>query len=161
MADNRVRRLRPELRDNVYIEGNTVRREQEIIELPEEPRKREVSHQVRRNRAKAKRMTPSYVLMLAAATVVAVVFCYQTLLLQSQLVSIKRQIRGIQRTVDDLRMSNDALEDSMTIYTDLDYVYRVATRKLGMVYPTEAQIIRFEKTESEYVRQYEDIPTED
>ena len=57
-------------------------------------------------------------------------------------------------------MSNNAIEDGVRIYTDLDYVYRVATKDLGMVYPTEEQVIRYNRTESEYVRQYEDIPEE-
>ena len=41
---------------------------------------------------------------------------------------------------------------------DLDHVYKVATEELGMVYANKNQILLYDKTESEYVRQYEDIP---
>ena len=36
----------------------------------------------------------------------------------------------------------------------------MATTQLGMVYADRNQVIRYKKTESEYVRQYEDIPGE-
>jgi len=36
--------------------------------------------------------------------------------------------------------------------------YDVATNKLGMIYAKKNQVITYEKTESEYVRQFEDIP---
>ena len=38
------------------------------------------------------------------------------------------------------------------------YVYKVATEELGMVYANKDQVRLYNKTESEYVRQYEDIP---
>ena len=43
-------------------------------------------------------------------------------------------------------------------YVDLDHIYDVATNKLGMIYAKKNQVITYEKTESEYVRQFEDIP---
>ncbi len=41
---------------------------------------------------------------------------------------------------------------------DLDHIYKVATEELGMVYANPEQVLLYDKTESEYVRQYEDIP---
>ena len=41
---------------------------------------------------------------------------------------------------------------------DLDHIYDVATKELGMVYANKNQILLYDKTESEYVRQYEDVP---
>ena len=52
------------------------------------------------------------------------------------------------------------METRINTSLDLDYVYRVATEELGMVYPNKNQVILYNKTESEYVRQYEDIPTQ-
>ena len=45
-------------------------------------------------------------------------------------------------------------------YVDLKHIYEVATGELGMVYPSDDQILYYDKTESGYVRQYEDIPTD-
>ena len=60
--------------------------------------------------------------------------------------------------VEALRAENDALETSINTYVDLDYIYDVATKELGMVYANKDQILLYDKTESEYVRQYEDVP---
>ena len=47
---------------------------------------------------------------------------------------------------------------SINTSVDLDYVYQVATGELGMVRARESQILKYDKAESEYVRQNEDIP---
>lgn len=40
----------------------------------------------------------------------------------------------------------------------MNHIYDVATNELGMVYASEDQIVHYEKSEREYVRQNEDIP---
>ena len=67
-------------------------------------------------------------------------------------------IETIEKELEFLKSENDALETRINTSLDLDYVYRVATEELGMVYPNKNQVILYNKTESEYVRQYEDIP---
>ena len=147
----------------LYIDGNTVRRAETVPEeLPEEQeqKKQGVSYQVRLNRERARHMSLPYVMMLSVAMAVTVILCCQMLQVSSHTAQTKKRIAALQSSVDALRMSNNAIEDSVRIYTDLDYVYRVAVKELGMVYPTEEQVIRYNRTESEYVRQYEDIPEE-
>ena len=53
---------------------------------------------------------------------------------------------------------NDALETSINTSIDLNEIYEIATKELGMVYANKDQVLLYDKTESEYVRQYEDIP---
>ena len=53
---------------------------------------------------------------------------------------------------------NDALETRINTSIDLDNIYKIATEELGMVYANKDQVRMYNKTESEYVRQYEDIP---
>ena len=60
--------------------------------------------------------------------------------------------------VEQIRSENDALETRINTSIDLDHIYDVAVRELGMVSANRGQIIRYKNTESEYVRQYEDIP---
>ena len=103
-------------------------------------------------------MTVPYMVFLAATTVAIMVVCVASLMLHSQIITIKRSIQTTQKELSELRLENKAIEDSMTLAVDLDYVYKMATKKLGMSYPTEDQVLWFDKTESEYVRQYEDIP---
>ena len=159
MAEQR-RRIRVNEDAGYYVEGNVVRREERVYETYGESRER-VSERVRRNRAKARQMSVPYVVMLTLAMAVSVVICYQMLTLKADIISSKQHIVTLQNQLDALRLSNNAAEGSIAIFTDLDHIYKVATEEMGMVYPTEDQVIRFDKTESEYVRQYENIPTDD
>ena len=181
MAENR-RRISPASSVWYYQSGNTVRQEEVYEdywdpyvenyaeEIPEESErerrrredKRRRNHRkIRKNREKAMHMSLPYVMMLSVATVLSVFVCYHSLQLQSDITAAKRNVQELQISVSKLKAANNAAEDSIKIYTDLDYIYKVATKKLGMTYPSEDQVIRFDRTESEYVRQYEDIPTSD
>lgn len=159
MAEQR-RRIRVNEEAGYYVEGNVIRKEERAYETYGESRE-QVSRRVHRNRAKARHMSAPYVVMLTMAMAVSVVICYQMLTLKAEILSSKQHIVTLQNQLDDLRLSNNAVEDSIAIFTDLDHIYKVATEEMGMVYPTEDQVIRFDKTESEYVRQYENIPTDD
>lgn len=44
----------------------------------------------------------------------------------------------------------------MTI--DLDEIYQIATGRLGMVYAGEDQVIYYDSSNNDYIRQYESIP---
>ncbi|MCD8329473.1 MAG: septum formation initiator family protein [Lachnospiraceae bacterium] len=149
-----------ERRSRLYVDGTTVRRE-EMPQAKPEQKQEEVSRQVRKNREKALHMTAPYVLMLAAAVTVMLAVCCQYLQLQSDIVYGKHTVTSLTSSIEELKAQNDATEDSIEIYTDLEYIYEIATSELGMVYPSEDQIILYDKEESEYVRQYEDIPTDD
>ena len=59
-----------------------------------------------------------------------------------------------------MKSDNNALEARISTYVDLKHIYEVATGELGMVYPSDDQILYYDKTERGYVRQYEDIPTD-
>ena len=62
------------------------------------------------------------------------------------------------KKIENLKAQNDALETRIKTSVDLDYVYKVATEELGMVYANKDQVRLYNKTESEYVRQNENIP---
>ena len=129
-----------------YVSGTAARKlePERRQERPREPR-REASSQsrtvtVRRNQEKALQMDLPYVIVLTIAAVCTLYFCVSYLQLQS---SIAARLNHI-----------EALEASI----DLDNIYKIATEELGMVYANKDQVRMYNKTESEYVRQYEDIP---
>ena len=64
----------------------------------------------------------------------------------------------LEQQLEQLRSENDALQTRINTDMDLDHIYKVATEELGMVYANRNQVLLYDKTESEYVRQYEDIP---
>lgn len=155
-------RVRP-YSTKAYIDGNTVRklRPAQVPGKGEQERqkpKKKVNYRVRRNQEKALQMDLPYVLMLTVAAVCTLYLCINYLKVQSTMTSRIHNIQTIEQELEFLKSENDALETSINTSLDLDYVYRIATEELGMVYPKKNQVILYNKTESEYVRQYEDIP---
>ena len=82
----------------------------------------------------------------------------QYLGLQTSITRRIDKIQELQGNIADLRRENRALETDIETYYNLDRIYAIATQELGMVYADPAQVIVYDKTESEYVRQYDDIP---
>lgn len=103
-------------------------------------------------------MNLPFVIMLTIASVFTLYLCVSYLQVQSSITSRIRNIASLESEIETLKSENDALETSINTYVDLDHVYEVATKDLGMVYANKDQVILYNKTESEYVRQYEDIP---
>lgn len=153
-------RVRP-YSTKAYIDGSTARKLRPAgnpdAGEKQKPKKK-VSYQIRRNQEKALHMDMPYVLMLTAAAVCTLYLCVNYLQVRSTMTSRIHNIETIEKELEFLKSENDALETSINTSLDLDYVYRIATEELGMVYPNKNQVILYNKTESEYVRQYEDIP---
>lgn len=99
-----------------------------------------------------------FVVMLTIAAICTLYLCVNYLQVQSSITSRIHNIELLEQELETLKSENDALETSINTYVDLDYVYEVATQELGMVYANKNQVIMYNKTESEYVRQYDDIP---
>ncbi|MEG2699948.1 MAG: cell division protein FtsL, partial [Hungatella sp.] len=84
--------------------------------------------------------------------------CINYLQVQSSITARIHTIESMEQELEALKSENDALATRINTYIDLDHVYQVATQELGMVYANKDQVLLYNKTESEYVRQYEDIP---
>lgn len=152
-----------------YTDGNTVRRirrapQERVRRQDERQRRRQAeadlkrSHIVRRNREKALQMDAPYVIALTLAAIITLAICMQYLQLKASITARIGNIETLEQEVEAKRAENDALETNINTYVDLDYIYDVATKELGMVYANKDQILLYDKTESEYVRQYEDVP---
>ena len=150
-------------RTQEYIQGNTVRKLQpdrvpERVPSGGRREKVRVSHAVRRNQEKALQMDLPFVIMLTIAAICTLYLCVNYLHVQSSITARINHIEDLESEIEVMKSENDALETSINTYVDLDHVYEVATKDLGMVYANKDQVILYNKTESEYVRQYEDIP---
>ena len=157
-----------------YVEGNAVRkiqtkkqinRDAELRRMKElqrekilEDREKQYRAQQERLRNKVVTMDATAVLGLCAALACTLIFCFSYIRLQTQINTRISSIEHMKQELDRLKSSNDALQNSIDTSLDLDHIYRVATQELGMVYADDSQTITYDKTESEYVRQYEDIP---
>ncbi len=114
---------------------------------------------VRRNQERALQMNLPYLIIMMVAAVCALYICVNYIQVQSNMTTRMDTIKVLEEQVETLRSKNDALETRINTYVDLDYVYKVATEELGMVYANKDQVLMYDKTESEYVRQNEDIPS--
>lgn len=158
-------RRRPVQKSGMYVHG-TAAYKTELQQVPDrrrqeeaDPRqRRQVSHTVRRNQEKALQMDLPYVVMLTIAAICTLCLCVNYLRVQADINVRMQNIANLEKEIGTLKSANDALETSINTYVDLDNVYKIATEELGMVYANKEQVILYDKTESEYVRQYEDIP---
>ncbi len=147
--------------NTAYVHGTAVRKAAPArmpVHTPDEVRRPSVNHRVRRNREKALQMDLPYVIMLTIAAVCTLCLCVNYLHLQSSITASIHGIETKEAEFEKLKTENDALEKNINTSVDLDHVYKVATQELGMVYANKDQILQYDKTESEYVRQNEDIP---
>lgn len=140
-----------------YVSGNNARqlRPKEQHNPGERVRK---NQRRRRNREKALQMNPLYFFALAVAATVTLVLCIQYLQVQSSITARQHSITTKEKALEELKIANDAKESSINTYIDLDYIYQVATNELGMIPVNRNNVIVYDRTESEYVRQNDDIP---
>lgn len=146
---------------HAYVHGNTVHKAmpaQRPVYTPDKIQRPSVNNQVRRNREKALQMNLPYVILLTIAAVITLCICVNYLHLQSSITTGIHSIEEQEAELEHLKNENNALETRINTSVDLDHVYKVATEELGMVYANKDQILHYDKTESEYVRQNEDIP---
>ena len=163
---------------NMYVDGNTVRRLQELpyrqyppAGLPEQRRRkvkkpasqtarrsREVSREAIRNRQKAMRMGKGFVIFLAVMSVAVLFFCVTFLQLRSDITGRIKNVAALESELSELKEDNDAYESQVTSDVDLNRIKTIAIGRLGMNYPTDAQKKTYTMSNNSYVRQYQDVP---
>ncbi len=99
-----------------------------------------------------------YLVVLSAAMVVVLALCANYISVQSRLTSTIKEAQKNESNLEKLKDENDSAENMIATYLDLDHIKDVAMNKLGMVYAKKNQVITYEKTENEYVRQFDEIP---
>lgn len=157
-----------------YIEGSAVRK---LETLPEEfpteyqrqarkerrrraerNRKREVA---RKNRERALRLDLTYTIFLILSVVVTVGACVVYLNLQNEITGTGEQIAALKSELNAITNENVAMEERINSAVDLAEVYQMAVGEFGMTAITEGQIHYYSNENQDYVRQYEQIPTDD
>ena len=144
----------------IYIDGNTVRRLEEIpVVAPRQPRRVvETERKIRRRKKKVSLQSFVYVAFIAIS--IAVVGCVLIgyVNLQADITNRMNHISSLERELNHMRLAND--EEYMRIMSDVDLeeIKRVAIQELGMKYANEGQVIMYSGEGSDYVRQYGSIP---
>ena len=144
----------------MYVYGNVVTKPsyepERRVQDPE--RKKSASRQVKRNRRKALRMNPGYVMFLTVAAVLALVVCVNYVKLQSRITSHSKNIAVMQEELADMKEENNTRYNSVIDSVNLEEVRTRAQENLGMVYASSEQVLEYNKPSADYVKQYEGIP---
>lgn len=147
-----------------YIEGNVVRNPEQANAVPKRRREEEirpsVSRKTRRNREKAQQINLAYVLFLLAAAVATLFVCVNFLQIQAESTAHRKTVASLESQLSALKMENDVAYEAAVSSVDLEKVKDIAINELGMVYADKGQIITYDSQDNDYVRQYEDVPTE-
>lgn len=146
-----------------YIEGNAARQLQpmpERIERPErqERETRQESERVKRNRNRAKAFDLRYTVALAVATVFLFASCVNMLTMQADITEQRRQIAALESNLNELTDTNNEISKQLESSVNLPEIYVIATGELGMVYPKSGQVVSYEASNPDYVKQFMDIP---
>ena len=143
------------LQDDIYIDGNTARRAMVEIEIQEPvgDRKKRINKRMAPNPALSS-MSPVFAMGIVIAVAIILCLCVDYVQLQTDIKVRLDNINSMEAELANLISENKALEKQVSSYIDLDYVYDVATTELGMRYPSNGQVVYYESTNSEYVRQY-------
>ena len=104
-------------------------------------------------------MNLAYTFMVVVMAAVVFGICVQYLNLQSSVKSNATTVSDLTTKLNNLKESNDELELEINAGINYDEVYNTAVNELGMVYPERVQVITYNSGESEYVKQYKDIPS--
>lgn len=149
-----------------YIEGNAARKlntvPQRIDDRPNRQQREEHHENARisKNRNRARAFDLKYTIALTAATVFLFVSCINMLTIQASITDQRRQIATLESNLNELTDTNDETSKRLESSVDLPKIYEVATSELGMVYPKNGQVISYQASNPDYVKQFMDIPTE-
>ncbi len=143
-----------------YIEGNTARKLNTAPERVERPvrEERRVNERISRNTRRAKAFDLKYTMALTVATVFLFVACVNMLTLQADITEQRREIATLERNLESLIDTNNETGKRLESSVDLTKVYDTAIKELGMVYPKNGQIVNYEASNPDYVKQFKDVP---
>ena len=138
---------------NVYVDGNTVRKVQEV---PERREYRQPEHSVRKNKAKPE-LNRNFAIFLAALGILIVFCSINYLKLKTECTSKRSQLATLESQLAELKEDNDAYESQVTSSVDLERIRKIAIGRLGMKYPSNQQTETYATEGGSYVRQYQDV----
>lgn len=143
------------------VEGNTVRKYNNdfdvVRELEREPKK-QISKQTRRNREKAKFLSPGQVAFLFACICLVGVVLYSYLTLQSANTAAAAEVAALQSQLNTMKLDNEEEYSRIMSSVNMEEIKVRAIEQLGMQYAQEGQVIEVPCATDDYVRQYQAMP---
>ena len=151
-----ARRNRNTVRNSreMYVQGNAVKRLQEVpqrTDLPEiqerrrlaqkrkqksavpvTPAKQVVSRQAQRNREKAMAMNKGFVLFLTAVSIAVLFTCINYLQVKSEITASMKNVANLESELAQLKEDNDAYYSQVTSAVDISEIKKKAIGELGI-----------------------------
>ncbi len=151
------------MREQYYVDGNTVRKlntapKQVPQRVPSAQPQKKVSTRTRRNQSRALSIQKGQALFLGIATALTLAACVYMLNLQATITSQNKNITALEEKLNLIVDNNEATASRLDGQVNLSEIYRIATEELGMVYAVKGQILLYEESNPDYVRQYKDVP---
>lgn len=158
-----------------YVDGNAVRKVQEIpartypapgaqtarrvreSRPAAAARPKQLSREAQRNREKAMSMGRGFVVFLAVVSVAVLFCCVNYLQLKSDLTGRKQVVTSLESELSQLKEENNAYESQVTSDVDLNTIKKLAIGRLGMNYPKDNQKKTYTMPSNSYVRQYQEV----
>ena len=145
---------------NAYIYDTAARQSDVRRQLQEAPKK-QLSNETRKNREKASKLDLTYTVFLVISVVVTVAVCVGYLSLQNEITRTNVQIATLKSQLSTITNENAAMEERINSAIDLSQVYQAAVNEYGMTAIKEDQIHYYSNENEDYVKQYEQIPTDE
>lgn len=148
---------RPMARKRIYIQGNLATKEDIVREMqqPYVP----VDARVAKNRARAKKMGPGFVMFLAIAVVMVCLMLTGYLDMRADLVISTKRVAALEQELNNMRLANDEELERIESSINLEEIKQIAVEELGMTYAKSGQVVTISDEGSDYVRQLQELPT--
>ena len=172
LNNRRNRTNRQYLYDEYYTEGNAIRKARPDSDVYENPLREERRRQrqeterrkSKRTSKKSRKELSSVSMASCAILVIAIAItlftCIDYIKIQAEVVLLNKNIIQSEQELSNLRDENRIYKGQLDASMDLNEIYDIATKELGMVVPNDEQVIYFESIKSGFVKQYEEIPAD-
>ena len=156
------------VRSMLYVDGSVVRKidSAEPVRRPERiPDRRPVRRneevvkpRLKKQAEKALAFDMKYFVFVAASVCIMIGACVMMLFMQSRISNQKNNISSLEAQLETIENDNAAYKATLDNMYTIDDIYNVATTELGMVYAKKGQIVYYDSTNEDYVKQYQDVP---
>ncbi|MBO5239247.1 MAG: hypothetical protein J6B50_10825 [Lachnospiraceae bacterium] len=147
-----------------YTEGTAARKVVQPEYIRPERRQEELPEYAKVRKAKTQKglkvaMNPAFAVFLAFSVLATLTACTMMLSMQAKVTNQSDTISMLQSEIETLTDENNVYENRLNSNVNLEQIRETAINQLGMVYPTEGQVVYYNLTEADYVRQYQDVPS--
>ena len=80
--------------------------------------------------------------------------------LQAKGTRLQKQVTALETQLDQAKLENDSNYNQIMAGVDMEHIKDIAMNEYGMTYAAGSQIVEYELQDSDYVRQYSDVPEE-